>query len=472
METFVQTTFIIIVAFAAVNMIASFGIYAGTKRDLYLRLALFWFTLILNFLVQSQAQSAVGELAIIFSFGFGIIPLNLLGYATLTFYQVPFPWRIISAGSLFAVLLTLVFQSLGFGFTIKALPIAGVAAAPLLYTLWIILIKNKNLSTPLLKVHAILLFLLSVHCFNFAIFRMEPEAQLWGWPIAYGLYQLLAILIPSVVLDFSHREEQGRLQSIIDLRIQELKSAHKEQEALLLEKNYLLRTLTHDINNPLMVIQGRLALARRGPVKMDSFINSIEGMLVRIKGLIHQVKTFERLHQTTEGLVLEDLNLMTCVAEVLELFEERCQQKNITIEFPRAKFEKCHILVDHEAFINSVLPNILGNAIKFSHNGGVIRMDIEPHNPNHIVLSVTDSGLGMSPTMIKNIYEFSTNSSRRGTGGEAGTGFGIPILAKTMKAFGGSISFTSEMETPEKPGSTRVELTLQGTMDVEIAQIA
>ncbi|MBL7672543.1 MAG: ATP-binding protein [Bdellovibrionaceae bacterium] len=90
----------------------------------------------------------------------------------------------------------------------------------------------------------------------------------------------------------------------------------------------------------------------------------------------------------------------------------------------------------------------------------------------HIVLSVTDSGLGMSPTMIKNIYEFSTNSSRRGTGGEAGTGFGIPILAKTMKAFGGSISFNSEMETPEKPGSTRVELTLQGTMDVEIAQTA
>lgn len=463
MNPFITTTFLIIIAFAAVNMIVSLGLYKSTHRDLYLRLSLSWLTLILNFLIQSQAQD--GELGIILAFGFGLVPLNLLGYATLTFYQKSFPWKGILIFSATAFALTFLIHKLDVPFYLKAMPMAAAAALPLIYTIGIIFFIGREFSTPLLKVHGVLLILLGIHCFNFAFFRMVPEAQLWGWAVAYGLYQTLALLIPALTLDFSHREEQHRLQSIIDSKIQDIQQASQNLERLLQQKNFLLRTLTHDINNPLMVIQGRLAQARNKGLTSEVILDSMEAMLRRIQGLIHQVKHFESIDQAKEDLHLEELNLMECVDEVLELFEDRCASKEINIEFSRTTLEKCMIRMDHEAFINSVLPNILGNALKFSNRRGRILIELKKIDEGHVKLMVTDFGIGMSAEMIRNLYDFTTNTSRKGTSGEVGTGFGIPILAKTMKSCGGELQIFSEEQTEEKPGFTRVELTIQGVFE-------
>jgi signal transduction histidine kinase len=68
----------------------------------------------------------------------------------------------------------------------------------------------------------------------------------------------------------------------------------------------------------------------------------------------------------------------------------------------------------------------------------------------------------MSKSTQEKLFEFETNSSRRGTDGEVGTGFGMPILSKIVHAYGGKIKITSEEQAESKPGYTDVQLTLAG----------
>ena len=63
-----------------------------------------------------------------------------------------------------------------------------------------------------------------IHCFNFAFFRMVPEAQMWGWPVAYALYQILASIMPVTSLEYFHRGEKRRLNSLVKNRTARAKS--------------------------------------------------------------------------------------------------------------------------------------------------------------------------------------------------------------------------------------------------------
>ncbi|MFO7655779.1 MAG: HAMP domain-containing sensor histidine kinase, partial [Bacteroidales bacterium] len=106
-----------------------------------------------------------------------------------------------------------------------------------------------------------------------------------------------------------------------------------------------------------------------------------------------------------------------------------------------------HVYADKN-MINTVLRNLLTNAIKFSQNGD-IRITVAKSD-NLVVCRISDSGVGITESRLKTIFEIDNSKSTEGTKGESGTGLGLIICKEFVEKNRGKISVESE----EGKGST------------------
>ena len=95
--------------------------------------------------------------------------------------------------------------------------------------------------------------------------------------------------------------------------------------------------------------------------------------------------------------------------------------------------------------LESVLQNIVNNAIKFSHTGDKITISCTQED-NHLVrVTVTDTGVGMTQEQINRLFDMEYSASKLGTDGERGTGLGLLLCKEFVHRNGGSLKVTSEL---------------------------
>ncbi len=93
--------------------------------------------------------------------------------------------------------------------------------------------------------------------------------------------------------------------------------------------------------------------------------------------------------------------------------------------------------------------NILSNAIKFSHSESIIEISSELRG-DLVVLKISDHGIGMPEELLNDVFNMNKSTNRRGTQGEMGTGYGMPLVKKFITKFKGRI----EIESVENQGTT------------------
>lgn len=438
MQSFVMTTFIIIMAFSLINLLVSLTIYAMSKRPLYARTGLFWLSLIINFFIQSQAQE--GEFLIVLGFGFSIIPLNFLAYASLYFCGAPYPKKILFPLSIASLVVTLLIKDLPISFTLKALPFSFASAVPLAYTVYMYTKARKQTTTPLMWVNAVVLSLFVVHCFNFAFFRMVPEAQLWGWPVAYGLYQLLAMLIPAMTLEFYHNEEQSRLKLEVEKRTRELEIKNQDLNSLAKENQMLLNILVHDISNPIQVIMG--FSAKLVPERLPEELHRGNERFKRaLDSMFETIRTVREYHGAKVGKIIPTLlpvSLVPPMKECISLFEDKMKEKDLKLVVDYGGTENTKTLTDTSWVKNQIFANILSNAIKFSPRGGEINISFR-NEGEFIKIRIRDYGAGIPNEVKANIFSPNRATTKLGTSGEKGTGLGMPIVKEYVDRLDGKI---------------------------------
>lgn len=131
-----------------------------------------------------------------------------------------------------------------------------------------------------------------------------------------------------------------------------------------------------------------------------------------------------------------DANLL--VQSVLELNSGAAKSKGIELknEVPPHTRLYCDM-----RFSGEVFSNLVSNGIKFSSTGGTVRVGLKDGEPS--TFFVVDSGVGIHTERIPKLFQFDEPKSTRGTTGESGTGFGLPLCNELMKSMGGSVSITS-----------------------------
>jgi len=97
-----------------------------------------------------------------------------------------------------------------------------------------------------------------------------------------------------------------------------------------------------------------------------------------------------------------------------------------------------------ENTINAVIRNLISNAIKFSFENSIIKLEIKIEGDECFVF-IKDNGVGISKEKLVSIFEFGENKSTHGTKGEKGTGLGLALSAELVKKNGGKINVKSEI---------------------------
>ncbi|MCP4753327.1 MAG: hybrid sensor histidine kinase/response regulator [Proteobacteria bacterium] len=214
------------------------------------------------------------------------------------------------------------------------------------------------------------------------------------------------------------------------------------------ERKELLHILCHDLKNPLASVQSILDLvAERG---FDTFRELEKYIRLSVENGLNIIELIRKLMALEESKFEVDLrpyDLDELLNEAQAILQHRLDEKKLTI---RKEIQgNPRVVVDKTSFINSVLNNILSNAIKFSYSESEILISAQAADGTHI-LSVRDFGTGMPASLLKDLFDLNKATSRSGTEGETGTGFGMPLVRKFMSAYGGSI----EIESWEKNGDS------------------
>lgn len=217
-----------------------------------------------------------------------------------------------------------------------------------------------------------------------------------------------------------------------------------KRETLLHQKYLRLsRVLSHDISNSLFIITGFSKKVLRSPeiLNRPEIWNKISRASKNITEIIYQVRG--ELNEN-ESLVLADVNFSRVICESVFTFEDKLRHKNIKIINNTQK--DLSIYADETSLLNHVVNNIISNSIKFSkENSSITISNYEDKGCEVIVF--TDTGIGISEEKISQFTNYKYMFSTKGTGGEEGTGHGMPLLHNYMEKFGGKIEIISSTDT-------------------------
>ncbi|WP_413613228.1 sensor histidine kinase [Bdellovibrio sp. HCB-110] len=233
----------------------------------------------------------------------------------------------------------------------------------------------------------------------------------------------------------------------------------------LMEKNLdienLLRVLIHDIANTLSSMTYNLVKAKEDRENSVSSIEfeKIEKAVDDINNLLAQVRHLKSVKDGKAALPLKPISLTLVLHEVYESTLGIAQQKGIKLSLD---ISRDRMLINGEKTIlsNVVLLNLLNNAIKFSHPGD--RIDLKAYSSgDQVIIEIQDYGIGIPEHILGQIFNLNAQTTRTGTQGEKGTGYGMPLVKEYLQMMDGTIEiFSQEAATHNQPRGTRVVLKL------------
>lgn len=212
--------------------------------------------------------------------------------------------------------------------------------------------------------------------------------------------------------------------------------------------------LTHDLGNylnSLISLVEDLDETPKDIVAIDRIKKLSRDALIMFK----KCSEYKNLQEGRLAFRPESITIDELFEDLDLLFSQRLRAKNLKLIF--SDVEVVSVFVDREWFTLSVLANILGNAIKFSHNSGNVYVSCHELD-DQVELVIKDEGIGISEKDISLLFNSSHRPYQLGTAGEKGTGFGLMIARKFLEQMGGTIQFESQLETTRNQGYTKVIL--------------
>lgn len=225
----------------------------------------------------------------------------------------------------------------------------------------------------------------------------------------------------------------------------------------------LFRVLFHDLANPLSRIAIGITVAKKQLT--DSQNNrGLEIVTQASNSMIEITHNIRKMYAVSKGKANVDLSLSSLnssVEYVLKIYQSELEKKEISFHYDFKKNEGLNLMVEPISFNNQVLGNVISNAVKFSPIGGSIFLSVYPVNQNTFKLEIKDNGIGIPASLIPQLFDLTKKTSRTGTGGEQGTGFGMHIMKSFIEMYGGQVTIDSKDKSSDNPGTT-VKLILKG----------
>jgi len=274
--------------------------------------------------------------------------------------------------------------------------------------------------------------------------------------MTFGLFPVNSITLN--VLPFANMAEMLTLSIALAYRIETLGKEKLEASLKARDKEKyerLVRVLSHDVANSLMIINSYSKKLSRSPnldEKIQYQIDKINSAGENIKNILNIVREQEMLVHKKKNFELSRVNVKECLDFSKILFEEKLYEKNIQLNINVPN--DLYLMADKTCLTNNVISNIIGNSIKFSYQNAQINVEYQVSD-HHVILSFQDFGVGIKHDLIQRIFFENNVFSSKGTQDELGTGFGANLIREYMTLFGGKVEVSSKTkdESPENHGT-------------------
>lgn len=265
-------------------------------------------------------------------------------------------------------------------------------------------------------------------------------------------FNLIMALTVSFSVYLVSRHLVGRYERRIRAAEAGLVATNADLESSNSRRRNLIHLLSHDVRNAVSAIRNMFLIAEAtGPDAHEAVRRSIDDTL----RMLDLVRATEALESGKTSLDLQPVSLRDALERSLHVIEPRRSDKSITINSRVPSGTT--VLAEPTSLANSVLVNVLSNAVKFSPRGSTIDIDAEPSEQD-VVVQITDRGIGIPADLLPRIFETTGATTRRGTDGESGTGFGMPLVKSFVKAYGGSVAISSVTDTPASGTTVAIRL--------------
>ena len=247
-----------------------------------------------------------------------------------------------------------------------------------------------------------------------------------------------------IVKPFSERDLVVRVRNLVaaEQSKTELLALRDAAEGANRAKDEFLAMLGHELRNPLSPILTALQLMKlRGDGQFERERTIIERQVSHLTRLVEDLLDVSRIARGKVELKMAPVELADVVAKAIEISSPLLEQREhkLTVDVPRPG-----LLVDGDAIrLSQVVSNLLTNAAKYTPAGGDIAIRAASEQ-DQVVLSVRDSGIGISPEVLPHVFDLFVQDRQAPDGPQGGLGIGLTIVRSLVERHNGTISACSD----------------------------
>jgi two-component system sensor histidine kinase/response regulator len=229
----------------------------------------------------------------------------------------------------------------------------------------------------------------------------------------------------------------------LDTARQDAEEKSRALDTLNQQKTLLFSVVAHDLRNPFHALLGFSTLLNKAVVAKDYAsverrAKGIQEAANRAFTLMDGLLAWAHLQMDQIDVSLSDVEVARVAAEVAAGVTQAVADKGISLRLPGGD---AAVRANPE-MLAAVLRNLLSNAVKFTLPGGAVTVSAEPR-PDGVEIAVTDTGVGIPPAVLSDLFRLDKRTTTIGTAGERGSGLGLLLCRDLVQRLGGDLRVRS-----------------------------
>jgi signal transduction histidine kinase len=254
---------------------------------------------------------------------------------------------------------------------------------------------------------------------------------------------IFGLIIGALILNLYKVKQRANseLQEINE----KVKHQNQQLQALNATKDKFFSIIGHDLKGPLNSLTSFSGLLINHTDKLSieeiqMLAKDFDKSLKNLSTLLNNLLEWSRSQTGNIEFKPETFDITSLLKENKELLGTQAQNKRISVLVDL----NGEVLVNaHKHSLNTVVRNLISNAIKFTPEGGLIKMGLKKHE-SEILVSIADTGVGMGPDVISKLFRIDAKHTTKGTANEKGTGLGLILCKDFVEKNGGKLWVESE----------------------------